>query len=88
MQLMAVAAEYFGSSDSFSVTLKAISAGKASISLSARMVLFTVPEEWDSMAGSSTSVTVKNEAAGSNTGNNNNTGSLIRIWQLYPQIIP
>ena len=27
------------------------------------------------MAGSSTSVTVKNEAAGSNTGNNNNTGS-------------
>ena len=73
-------------SDSFSVTLKAISAGKASISLSATDgVIYGTEEELDSMAGSSTSVTVKNEAAGSNgnagngsssgTGSNNNTGS-------------
>lgn len=63
-------------SDSFSVTLKAISAGKASISLSATDgVIYGTEEELDSMAGSSTSVTVKNEAAGSNTGNNSNTGS-------------
>ena len=63
-------------SDSFSVTLKAIAAGKASISLSATDgVIFSTAEELDSMAGSSTSVTVKNEAAGSNTGNNSNTGS-------------
>lgn len=63
-------------SDSFSVTLKAISAGKASISLSATDgVIYGTEEELDSMAGSSTSVTVKNEAAGSDTGNNNNTGS-------------
>ena len=63
-------------SDSFSVTLKAISAGKASISLSATDgVIYGTEEELDSMAGSSTSVTVKNEAAGSHTGNNNNTGS-------------
>lgn len=63
-------------SDSFSVTLKAISAGKASISLSATDgVIYGTEEELDSMADSSTSVTVKNEAAGSNTGNNSNTGS-------------
>ena len=73
-------------SDSFSVTLKAISAGKASISLSATDgVIYGTEEELDSMAGSSTSVTVKNEAAGSNgnagngsssgIGSNNNTGS-------------
>ena len=63
-------------SDSFSVTLKAISAGKASISLSATDgVIYGTEEELDSMAGSSTSVTVKNEAAGNNTGNNSNTGS-------------
>lgn len=50
--------------DSFSVTLKAISAGKASISLSATDgVVSSSAEELDSMAGSSTSVTVKNEAA-------------------------
>lgn len=47
-------------SDSFSVTLKAISAGKASISLSATDgVIYGTEEELDSMAGSSTSVTVK-----------------------------
>ena len=66
-------------SDSFSVTLKAIAAGKASISLSATDgVIFSTAEELDSMAGSSTSVTVKNEAAGSNTGNNN-TGNNVQI---------
>lgn len=63
-------------SDSFSVTLKAISAGKASISLSATDgVIYGTEEELDSMAGSSTSVTVKNEAAGSNTGNNSSAGN-------------
>ena len=62
-------------SDSFSVTLKAISAGKASISLSATDgVIYGTEEELDSMAGSSTSVTVKNEA-GSNTGNNSSAGN-------------
>ena len=62
--------------DSFSVTLKAISAGKASISLSATDgVIYGTEEELDSIAGSSTSVTVKNEAVGSSTGSNNNTGS-------------
>ena len=66
-------------SDSFSVTLKAISAGKASISLSATDgVIYGTEEELDSIAGSSTSVTVKNEAAGSNTGNNN-TGNNVQI---------
>ena len=83
-------------SDSFSVTLKAISAGKASISLSATDgVIYGTEEELDSMAGSSTSVTVKNEAAGSN-GNAGNeavleqevTTILEAIRQLYPQIIP
>ena len=63
-------------SDSFSVTLKAISAGKASISLSATDgVIYGTEEELDYMAGSSTSVTVKKEASGINTGNNSNTGS-------------
>lgn len=62
--------------DSFSVTLKAISAGKASISLSATDgVIFSTAEELDSMAGSSTSVTVNNEAAGSSTGNNSSAGT-------------
>ena len=63
-------------SDSFSVTLKAISAGKASISLSATDgVIYGTEEELDSMAGSSTSVTVKNEAAGGNSTNNGSSGS-------------
>lgn len=63
-------------SDSFSVTLKAIAAGKASISLSATDgVIFSTAEELDSMAGSSTSVTVKNEAAGGNSTNNGSSGS-------------
>ena len=63
-------------SDSFSVTLKAIAAGKASISLSATDgVIYGTEEELDSMAGSSTSVTVKNEAAGGNSTNNGSSGS-------------
>lgn len=50
--------------DSFSVTLKAIAAGKASLSLSATDgVIFSTAEELESMAGSSTSVTVNNEAS-------------------------
>lgn len=62
--------------DSFSVTLKAIAAGKASISLSATDgVIFSTAEELDSMAGSSTSVTVKNEAAGGNSTNNGGSGN-------------
>lgn len=64
--------------DSFSVTLKAIAAGKASISLSATDgVIFSTAEELESMAGSSTSVTVNNEASTGNTGSSNtgNTGS-------------
>ena len=63
-------------SDSFSVTLKAIAAGKASISLSATDgVIFSTAEELDSMAGSSTSVTVKNEAAGGSSPTNGSAGS-------------
>lgn len=62
--------------DSFSVTLKAIAAGKASISLSATDgVIFSTAEELDSMAGSSTSVTVKNEVAGGNSTNNGGSGN-------------
>lgn len=66
--------------DSFSVTLKAIAAGKASLSLSATDgVIFSTAEELESMAGSSTSVTVNNEAStgntGSNTGTNNESSS-------------
>ena len=64
--------------DSFSVTLKAIAAGKASLSLSATDgVIFSTAEELESMAGSSTSVTVNNEASTGNTGSSNagNTGS-------------
>ena len=66
--------------DSFSVTLKAIAAGKASLSLSATDgVIFSTAEELESMAGSSTSVTVNNEASTGNTGSSNagNTGSNI-----------
>lgn len=62
--------------DSFSVTLKAIAAGKASLSLSATDgVIFSTAEELESMAGSSTSVTVKNEAAGGNSTNNGSSGN-------------
>ena len=84
-------------SDSFSVTLKAISAGKASISLSATDgVIYGTEEELDSMAGSSTSVTVKNEAAAMEMREMEavleqevtTILEAIRIRQLYPQIIP
>lgn len=62
--------------DSFSVTLKAIAAGKASISLSATDgVIFSTAEELESMAGSSTSVTVNNEASTGNTGSNTGSSS-------------
>lgn len=62
--------------DSFSVTLKAIAAGKASLSLSATDgVIFSTAEELESMAGSSTSVTVNNEAAGGNSTNNGSSGN-------------
>ena len=62
--------------DSFSVTLKAIAAGKASLSLSATDgVIFSTAEELESMAGSSTSVTVNNEAAGGNSTNNGSPGN-------------
>lgn len=57
--------------DSFTITLKAISAGTSSISLSAADgVLFDTVESLDSMAGSSTAVTVNN-AAGQNTSGEN-----------------
>ena len=70
--------------DSFSVTLKAIAAGKASLSLSATDgVIFSTAEELDSMAGSSTSVTVmemrETEAV---------LPAMEAVRQLYPQIIP
>ena len=70
-------------SDSFSVTLKAIAAGNASISLSATDgVIYSTAEELDSMSGSSASVTVNNAASENNGGstggsdsNSNNTGT-------------
>ncbi len=65
--------------DTFTVTFKAIAAGKAKFSLSATDgVNFSSGEELDSVEGSGTSITVKNEASdssnnssGSNTSNNN-----------------
>ncbi|MBO5070762.1 MAG: cadherin-like beta sandwich domain-containing protein, partial [Roseburia sp.] len=60
--------------DSFTVTLKAISAGTSSISLSGSDgVVFDTNEELDSMSGGSTSVTVNN-AAGGGTGTGTSTG--------------
>ncbi len=63
--------------DSFSVTLKAISAGTSSLTLSASDgVNFDTNEELESMEGSSASVTVNNaasnpgESTGGNTGGN------------------
>lgn len=55
--------------DSFTITLKAVSAGTSSVALSATDgVLFDTVESLDSMAGSSTSVTVNNAAStGGNT---------------------
>lgn len=59
--------------DSFTITLKAVSAGKSTISLSASDgVLFDTVESLDAMEGSSTSVTVNNAAAaGTDSGANN-----------------
>lgn len=53
--------------DSFTITLKAISAGTSAVSLSAADgVLFDTVESLDSMAGSSASVTVNNAVSGGN----------------------
>lgn len=58
--------------DSFTVTLKAISAGTSSVSLTAEDgVLFDTVESLDSMAGSSASVTVNNAASAGNTAAGN-----------------
>lgn len=60
--------------DNFTITLKAISAGTSAVSLSATDgVLFDTVESLDSMAGSSTSVTVNNAASGSNAGTGGTT---------------
>ena len=61
--------------ESYTVTLKAVSAGNSSLSVSANDgVIFDSNEEMDSMSGSSASVTVKN-AAGSTTGSDGSTAS-------------
>ena len=61
--------------ESYTVTLKAVSAGNSSISVSANDgVIFDSNEELDSMSGSSASVTVKN-AAGTTTGSASSTTS-------------
>lgn len=62
-------------SDSFTVTLKAVAAGSSSISLSGSDgVVFDTNEELESMSGSSTSVKVNN-AAGGGSADNGNTGA-------------
>ena len=61
--------------ESYTVTLKAVSAGNSSLSVSANDgVIFDSNEEMDSMSGSSASVTVKN-AASTNTDSGNNSSS-------------
>ncbi len=61
--------------ESYTVTLKAVSAGNSSLSVSANDgVIFDSNEELDSMSGSSASVTVKN-AAGTTTGSDSSTAS-------------
>lgn len=66
--------------DSFTITLKAISAGTSAVSLTASDgVLFDTVESLDSMAGSSASVTVNNAASNAtggsvSTGGSTNTG--------------
>ena len=61
--------------ESYTVTLKAVSAGNSSLSVSANDgVIFDSNEEMDSMSGSSASVTVKN-AASTNTDSGNNSRS-------------
>jgi hypothetical protein len=62
--------------DSFTVTFKAISAGTSSVSLSATDgVTFDTTEELDSMSGSGTSVTVNNAAGSAGTDNSTSTGN-------------
>ena len=71
-------------SDSFSVTLKAISAGKASISLSATDgVIYGTEEELDSMAARIPEIMLQAAIQEITT-----ILEAIRIRQLYPQIIP
>lgn len=61
--------------ESYTVTLKAVSAGNSSLSVSANDgVIFDSNEELDSMSGSSAAVTVKN-AAGTTTGSDSSTAS-------------
>lgn len=61
--------------ESYTVTLKAVSAGNSALSVSANDgVIFDSNEEMDSMSGSSASVTVKN-AASTNTDSGNNSSS-------------
>ncbi len=61
--------------DSFTITLKAVAAGDSRVSLSASDgVVFDTNEELESMAGSGTTVKVKN-AAGAESGNTGNNSS-------------
>lgn len=86
LQFVSCSATYGGggssvtaTADSFTVTLKAISAGTASVSLSGSDgVIFDTNEELDSMSGGSTSVTVNNVAGGgtgTGSGTETNTGT-------------
>ena len=60
--------------DTFSVTFKAIAAGKAKLSITATDgVDFNSGEELDSVEGCSTSITVNNEASESNNTSDSNT---------------
>lgn len=63
-------------SDSFTVTLKAVSAGSSKISVAGSDgVIFDTNEELDSVEGSSTTVTVNNAASGANDNNKNTAGA-------------
>lgn len=62
--------------DSFTVTLKAVAAGKSKISLSGTDgVIFSSTEELDSMSSDSTSVTVNNSASDNGNSNSNNSNN-------------
>lgn len=86
LQFVSCSATYGGggssvtaTADSFTVTLKAISAGTSSVSLSGSDgVIFDTNEELDSMSGGSTSVTVNN-AVGGGTGTGSGTGTETNI---------
>ncbi len=61
--------------ESYTVTLKAIGAGNAALSVSGSDgVIFDTNEEMDSMSGSSASVTVNNAAGGTGTATGNASG--------------